>query len=247
MDSSLSSSFRDTCWKLDKIRPAVHNDPVANPAAVVNLVNHAYTRAEQGLVRPHYYSDCHKPCVVRLTLYQAEELIKGGELLVLTGRQETLSHKENDPAAPQDEERKAEKAETTAKLLGCCTVQKLDETVGEWGCLAVHTDYQGYGLGLLLVQAAEARLRNQYKCRILQIQFLDFDHPDDNDKLIQTTAYRHKQRLRAWYIKKLGYTAVPSEAQFFGVNAPFGDSSHMYFDAAATLTPLRKDCKESSA
>ena len=84
-------------------------------------------------------------------------------------------------------------------IIGCVKVKPNIETtalglVGEWGGLAVHPDHQHQGYGSLLHTAAEHCLK-EHGCIIAQLELLT---PSD-------WKHDHKERLRRWYVGKLGY------------------------------------------
>lgn len=86
--------------------------------------------------------------------------------------------------------------EESAVLVGCCssTVQPpwTERGCGHWGLLVVAKEYQGSGVGSLLVAAAEARLAAR-KCTQIQIEY-EFISGDPVS-----------ERLAAWYEGKCGF------------------------------------------
>jgi len=84
--------------------------------------------------------------------------------------------------------------------VGCVKLELLKVSdssgkVGEWGGLAVDRRLQGQKLGSKLVAAAEVHLRDAWGCSEAQLE------------LLAPVAWRHdhKERLRAWYVDRLGY------------------------------------------
>ena len=85
-------------------------------------------------------------------------------------------------------------------IIGCVklnfNIEKTAEghRVGEWGGLAVHPDFQKQGYGSMLQSAAENRLL-EAECEYAQLELLT---PSN-------WTHDHKERLRSWYVNKLGY------------------------------------------
>ena len=85
-------------------------------------------------------------------------------------------------------------------IIGCVKandgVEELDDgsKVGEWGSLAVVEQRWGHGLGSVLQKAAEEHLA-QCGCSVAQLELLTPTHWEHD----------HKNRLKRWYVDKLGY------------------------------------------
>eukprot|EP00966_Prymnesium_polylepis_P165014 3815239-Prymnesium_polylepis.2 len=96
-----------------------------------------------------------------------------------------------------------------AFLVGCCssTVQPpwTEHGCGHWGLLAVGKDYQGSGVGTLLVAAAEARLASR-NCSQIQIEY-EYTNGDP-----------YSERLAAWYEGKLGFRCPQPLARYCGAS-----------------------------
>ena len=205
--------------KRPRIRFASPEDSIAE--ALVKLVNKAFTVVEKGLVLP----DQEDGVVRRLTVAQAKALVSNGAVLVML--QESGSDVEHG-------------------LIGCCTVRKVKDLIGETGCLAVHVDHQGFGYGKRLFQAAESHLTDVLLCSELQVTFLD--HSD------RTCSSDYKQRMSRWYTETHGYKPVPTESTHFQAGDEFGViNSGVFFESDASLlvyrkvtsTWIRKGCLES--
>jgi phytanoyl-CoA hydroxylase len=102
-------------------------------------------------------------------------------------------------------------------IIGCYKIntdieQDADGKVGEWGCLAVHSDYHSKGYGSLLQTSAEQTLRD-IGCEVAQLELLT------PTNWVQP----HKERLRKWYIK-LGYSLkVENDYASSTVKVPSGE------------------------
>jgi len=72
--------------------------------------------------------------------------------------------------------------------------------VGEWGSLAVVERHWGKKFGSLLQKAAEDRLRT-CGCGVAQLELLTPTHWEHD----------HKNRLKRWYVDKLGYALKTGE------------------------------------
>mmetsp|Transcript_33810 Transcript_33810/g.48059 ORF Transcript_33810/g.48059 Transcript_33810/m.48059 type:complete len:215 (+) Transcript_33810:107-751(+) len=85
--------------------------------------------------------------------------------------------------------------------IGCAKIERITDTVGEWGCFAVHKDYQGKGCGNLLVHEIERYMKHDLEYKTAQLELL----APSNWK------HQHKERLRSWYVR-MGYTLrVPND------------------------------------
>jgi GNAT superfamily N-acetyltransferase len=82
------------------------------------------------------------------------------------------------------------------EAIGCIRVQKLSDTHGEFGMMAVDARYHGGGLGRDMVLFAEEHCRNS-GLTVMQLELLvpqDFEHA-------------FKKRLQEWYLR-MGYKLV---------------------------------------
>ena len=155
------------------------------------LINTAYAyEHEQGIVIPS---------TERITIQELKELLSPqrksdvGDLLLLVC---TENGKE--------------------EVIGCIkVVASVEEPgCGEWGCLAISSKYRGHGLGKILVNAAEERLK-ELGCHTGFLQLL---YPTDH-------ILPSKERLRAWY-NRMGYNLqVPGDIE----------ASSIYFERGGSL------------
>ena len=90
---------------------------------------------------------------------------------------------------------------STKHIVGCIKIDPSVESignksgkVGEWGGLAVAKEYQGRGFGSILQRAAEEKLKT-HGCTVAQLELLT----------PSTWKHEHKERLRGWYVDKLGF------------------------------------------
>ena len=140
--------------------------------AILKVINDAYNEGERGIL-----TNYKKPGkdLERATKEDVEEWIRKGMLMVLT--------KQNND------------------VIGCVKGEVTSDPksvprVGEWGCLAVKTQFQGLGYGKQLVRNIEFHLTHVHKCKRLQID------------LIAPSSWKHshKERLRKWYTSSsMGY------------------------------------------
>jgi len=179
-----------------------------------SIINRAYCVGEIGIVVDNPPDDPFE----RVTYQDLTDMIKKRQLLVLDGMHE------NGKSA----------------MLGCIKVSKLPvvdssdsdnepETksatssnedneidipvVGGWGCLAVDLAQQGHGYGLKLIRAAEDYLTTQLHCTHAQLEILS---PTN-------WTHEHKERLRSWYTKRLGYQLlVPDDYKASSVQLKAG-------------------------
>ena len=149
------------------VRQATPQDSVPT---LTKLINDAYKVGEFGI----FVDDAENP-FYRMLGSDIEELINQNNLLLLI----ELS---------------------SSNIIGCVKLnKKIEETkegvVGEWGCLAVHSDHQKKGYGTLLQTTAEMYLK-EAGCTIAQLELLT----------PKNWKHDHKERLRQWYVEKLGYS-----------------------------------------
>lgn len=163
--------------KMIEIRLAVPTDPLAS--VIVPLINQAYQIGERGILvdtdeRPFSrvtLADIQDACA-RNTLYVA---------VIIKARTETAASTTGNTTS-------------TSSIVGCIQAKRVDETTGEWGCLAVSVKHQELGIGRKLVQAAEGVLRNS-GCQQVQLELLSPTH----------WKHAHKEMLREWYTQRIGY------------------------------------------
>jgi len=151
---------------------------------LTNLINEAYKIGELGI-----FVDTAENPFLRMTEEDVKELVQKDKLLVLT---------DNDNAD-----------DSSNAIIGCIKVDVVQNCgdnneikIGEWGCLAVRPACQGLGYGNMLIKAAEKYFRECTHdkgiggaCTHAQLELLSPSH----------WKHDHKERLRNWYTKRLGY------------------------------------------
>jgi N-acetylglutamate synthase-like GNAT family acetyltransferase len=86
---------------------------------------------------------------------------------------------------------------SSGEAIGCIRIQKLSDTMGEFGMLALDPVYRGGGLGREMVLFAERHCRETLGLKEMQVELLfpvEFEHA-------------FKMRLQAWYTR-MGYVQV---------------------------------------
>jgi GNAT superfamily N-acetyltransferase len=161
---------------------------------IATILNQAYKVGEQGIL-----DDSPKFPLVRAKESEVRDMIQAQQMIILLESQTSSTN--NDHSCTK-----------LKTILGCvrafvvdhaCTDDRRQNSdyTGEWGCLAIELSHQGRGLGRMLVNAAEQHLHEQ-SCRFLRIDLLA---PSSGD-------HAHKERLRTWYTKRLGYNlSVPGD------------------------------------
>jgi ribosomal protein S18 acetylase RimI-like enzyme len=206
------------------IRFAQDTDPAQH---IADLVNDAYRIGEKGIIQEPFQ---------RITASHVEDLIDKQELLVLVLQA---------PIGSTDDA-------STDMILGCVqvtlipvsstpekdpsqlssSINKQDSVLmlGEWGCLAVHGDYQNQGFGRQLIQAAEDYLVSQ-QCTTIHIHLLTPSHREHD----------HKNRLYRWYTSCWQYDFVVKDnaeasTQKLVQNQAFGDGRFVLATDADLIT-----------
>jgi len=109
----------------------------------------------------------------------------------------------------------ARTGDEAGRIIGCVkVVPNVDESVGEWGVLAVATEERGKGFGSQLIDAAEKALQVA-GCQTAQVQLM----------APIMWIHEHKERLRVHYTEKRGYALKTGDF----------DTSTSIFDEGALL------------
>ena len=176
------------------VRPAASDDSISD---LTMLINNAYKVGEAGIM-----VDNKENPFFRMLEEDVSELVNKENLFVLVSTTLSSSSSSFEPG----------------DIIGCVKIDKnVDETsegerVGEWGGLAVHPDYQNKGYGTLLQAAAERALKDA-GCIVAQLELLT---PSNWE-------HAHKERLRQWYVEKLGYSLkVPGDYEKSTTSMPKG-------------------------
>ncbi|WP_240377102.1 GNAT family N-acetyltransferase [Bacillus piscicola] len=112
------------------------------------------------------------PGTVRTTVDEMTELTRDGEIAV---------------------------ARATGQIVGCVRIRQVDQEMGEFGLLAVDSDYQGAGIGRALIRFAEQKGQKEHLHR-MQLELLV---PEEGSHPTKVT-------LENWYTR-LGYLPVRAE------------------------------------
>jgi len=143
------------------------NATTTDQSSLVTLINAAYKVGEAGII-----TNTKDQPFNRVNTKNVADMVAAGQLLV-------ARINEGDGC----------------RIVGCIkAVPDVDNSVGEWGCLAVATEEQGKGVGSRLIDAAEEALRVA-GCQTAQLELLA---PVGWDQ-------EHKKRLRVYYTERRGY------------------------------------------
>lgn len=90
-------------------------------------------------------------------------------------------------------------ARSMGEIVGCVRIRRIDRETGEFGMLAVDSEYQGAGIGRELVRFAERKCQNE-RLRKMQLELL----------VPQEITHPTKVFLENWY-HRIGYRRVATE------------------------------------
>ena len=149
------------------------------------IINPAYLVGERGIIQEPFQ---------RTNEAEVKEWIDNQELLIVAISDDDSLEKDDDDQTVNNNESDA--------ILGCVRVESKPTKV-KWGCLAVHPEHQGKGYGRELVHAIEKYAIREGKQQI-ELELL----------IPRYWYHEHKERLRTWYTKSLGYVlANPDQAK----------------------------------
>lgn len=179
-----------------------------------SVINRAYCVGEIGIVVDDPPDDPFE----RVRYQDLNDMIKKRQLLVLDGMLENgksviLGCVKVSKLPVVDSSDSDNKPETKSGTSSNEDKEIEIPVVGGWGCLAVDLDQQGHGYGSKLIRAAEDYLTTQLHCTHAQLEILS----PTNWK------HEHKERLRSWYTKRLGYQLlVPDDYKASSVQLKAG-------------------------
>lgn len=90
-------------------------------------------------------------------------------------------------------------AQINRRIVGCVRIRRLDQETGEFGMLAVETEYRGTGIGRELISFAEQKCR-QEQLHTMQLELL----------VPQIGSHPSKTFLANWY-SRIGYFPICTE------------------------------------